>query len=141
VAVIIGGILIYFYDIFWADPLITVLISLYIIKETYVVLYETYKILMQQSPANIKIEELIETVTTFKEVCGVHHIHLWNLTDKEVHFEGHLDLCMDLKVSESQQVVDKIQKVLQEKFKIDHITLQLEYDRCDNKEIIHQERK
>ena len=141
VAVVIGGILIYFYNIYWIDPLITVLISLYIIKETYVVLHETYKILMQHTPAGIDIEDVIETIKGFKDVNGVHHIHLWNLTDKEVHFEGHIDLCEDLKVSESQEVVDRIQKMLKKKFNIDHITLQLEFDRCDNKDIIHQERK
>lgn len=141
VAVIIGGILIYFYEIYWVDPLITVLISIYIIKETYVILYDTYKILMQQTPSVIELDDIIEAVTDFKEVKGVHHIHIWNLTDQEVHFEGHIDLCLDLKVSDGQQVVDKIQKLLKEKFNIDHITLQLEYDRCDNKDIIHQEGK
>ncbi|MEE4259042.1 MAG: cation diffusion facilitator family transporter [Bacteroidales bacterium] len=141
VAVIIGGALIYFYEIYWVDPLITVLISLYIIKETYVVLYDTYKILMQQTPSDIELEDIVTAVAAFKEVKGVHHIHIWNLTDQEVHFEGHIDLCEDLKVSDGQQVVDKIQRVLKEKFNIDHITLQLEYDRCDNKDIIHQERK
>lgn len=141
IAVIIGGALIYFYEIYWVDPLITVLISLYIIKETYVVLYDTYKILMQQTPSGIEMEEVIAAITKFSEVKGVHHIHLWNLTDQEVHFEGHIDLCKDLKVSDGQQVVDQIQKVLTETFNIDHITLQLEYDRCDNKDIIHQEGK
>ena len=141
VAVIIGGVLIYFYEIYWVDPLITVLISLYIIKETYVVLYDTYKILMQQTPSGIEMEDIIAAVTAFKEVKGVHHIHIWNLTDQEVHFEGHLDLCDDLKVSDGQQVVDKVQQLLKQKFDIDHITLQLEYDRCDNKDIIHQEGK
>lgn len=141
VAVIIGGILIYFYEIYWVDPLITVFISIYIIKETYVILYDTYKILMQQTPSGIELDDIIDAVTDFKEVKGVHHIHIWNLTDQEVHFEGHIDLCLDLKVSDGQQVVDKIQKLLKEKFNIDHITLQLEYDRCDNKDIIHQEGK
>lgn len=139
VAVIIGGMLIYFFDIYWVDPLITVLISLYIIKETYVVLYDTYKILMQQTPSGIEMEAIIAAVTGLKEVSGVHHVHIWNLTDQEVHFEGHVDLCKDLKVSDSQLVVDKIQQLLKEEFNIDHITLQLEYNRCDNKEIIHQE--
>ncbi len=141
VAVIIGGTLIYFYEIYWVDPLITVLISIYIIKETYVVLYDTYKILMQQTPPGIEMEGIIAAVTAFKEVKGIHHIHIWNLTDQEVHFEGHIDLCKDMKVSDGQQVVDKIQRLLKEKFNIDHITLQLEYDRCDNKDIIHQEGK
>ena len=96
VAVIIGGVLIYLYEMYWIDPLITVLISIYIIKETYVILYDTYKILMQQTPSDIKLEDIIASVTGLKEVSRVHHIHIWNLTDREVHFEGHIDMCEDL---------------------------------------------
>ena len=141
VAVIIGGILIYFYEIYWIDPLITVLISLYIIKETYVILYDTYKILMQGTPSGINLDEIVKNVTELREIKGIHHIHVWNLTDREVHFEAHIDLSDDLKVSDSQMVVDKVQEILKKKFNINHITLQLEYDRCDDKDLIHQERK
>jgi len=141
VAVIIGGILIYFYKIYWIDPLITVLISLYIIKETYVILYDTYKILMQGTPSGINLDDIVENVTELSEIKGIHHIHVWNLTDREVHFEAHIDLSDDLKVSDSQMVVDKVQELLKKKFDIDHVTLQLEYDRCDNKDLINQERK
>ena len=141
VAVIIGGILIYFYKIYWIDPLITVLISLYIIKETYVILYDTYKILMQGTPSGINLDDIVENVTELIEIKGIHHIHVWNLTDREVHFEAHIDLSDDLKVSDSQMVVDKVQEILKKKFDIDHVTLQLEYDRCDNKDLINQERK
>ena len=63
------------------------------------------------------------------------------LTDQVVHFEAHIDLCEDIKVSESQYIVDKIQFILKETFNINHTTLQLEFDRCDNKELIHQEGK
>jgi cobalt-zinc-cadmium efflux system protein len=139
VAVIVGGVLIYFYEWYWIDPLITVLISLYIIKETYTVLYDTYKILMQETPSGINLNELVGELTDMKEIKGIHHIHIWNLTDKEVHFEAHIDLSRDLKVSEGQRVVDKVQKYLKENFLIAHVTLQLEFDRCDDKEIIHQE--
>jgi len=139
VAVIVGGVLIYFYEWYWIDPLITVLISLYIIKETYTVLYDTYKILMQETPSGINLNELVGDLTDMKEIKGVHHIHIWNLTDKEVHFEAHIDLERDLQVSEGQKVVDKVQSCLKEKFNIAHVTLQMEYDRCDDKEIIHQE--
>lgn len=141
VAVIIGGILIYFYEIYWIDPLITVLISLYIIKETYVILYDTYKILMQGTPSGINIDDIVENITELSEIKGIHHIHVWNLTDREVHFEAHVDLSNDLKVSDGQMVVDKVQEILKKKFNIDHVTLQLEYDRCDNKDLIHQEEK
>jgi len=141
IAVIIGGVLIYFYKIYWVDPLITVLISLYIIKETYSVLYETYKILMQRTPSNIEIDSVEKELMKIEEIGGVHHVHIWNLTDKEIHFEGHLDVNKDITVSQSQKVIDKAQKALMEKFKIDHTTFQLEYNRCDDKSLIIDEKR
>jgi cobalt-zinc-cadmium efflux system protein len=141
VAVIVGGILIYFYSIYWVDPLITVLISLYIIKETYQVLHSTYKILMQSTPPGIEISNVVEVLLTLPEVSGVHHVHIWNLTDTEMHFEGHLDLEEDLPLSESSRVIDKAQDLLIKEFGIKHVTIQMEFNRCDDKEIIHQENK
>jgi len=139
VAVIVGGILIYFYNIYWVDPLITIFISLYIIKETYSVLYETYKILMQRTPGSISINAVVDELSEIKEIYGVHHVHIWNLTDQEIYFEGHLDLNEDMAVSESEKVLEKAQKMLKEKFNIRHVTLQLEHDRCDDKSIIHED--
>jgi len=140
VAVIIGGILMFFYEIYWIDPLITVLISLYIIKETYSVLFETYNILMQVAPTGLKIEEIVTEIKAIPEVSGVHHIHIWQLTDNQVHFEGHLDLKKDIKISECQAILDLVQKRLHDVFDIEHVTLQIEYNRCNNKEIINQEK-
>ncbi len=139
VAVIIGGVLIFFFEVYWIDPLITVLISLYIIKETYAVLYETYKILMQSTPAGIEVDEIVLSLKEIPEVDGVHHVHVWQLTDKEVHFEGHLDVREDMKVSETQAVIDNAQRLLKERFSIQHVTVQLEYNRCDDKSLITDE--
>ncbi|MCF6172007.1 MAG: cation diffusion facilitator family transporter [Bacteroidales bacterium] len=141
VAVIIGGILMYYYSIYWIDPLITVFISLYIFKETYQILYSTYKILMQGTPPGIEIGEVVDVLLTLPEVNGVHHVHIWNLTDSEMHFEGHLDLEEDLPLSKGALVIDKAQELLIDSFGIKHVTIQLEFDRCDDKEIIHQKNK
>jgi cobalt-zinc-cadmium efflux system protein len=141
VAVIIGGILIYFYEFYWIDPLITVLISLYIIKETYSVLYETYKILMQSTPSHVDVDLVVEELVKIPKVTGVHHVHIWNLTDKDIHFEGHLDVEKDMMVSESQEILDKAQQTLKEKFEIGHATFQLECNRCIDKSIIPDDKK
>lgn len=141
VAVIVGGILMYFYEIYWIDPLITVLICLYIIKETYAVLYETYKILMHSAPEGIKLDELVKEIKTVAGVNNVHHIHIWSLTDQQVHFEGHLDLNENIRISEGESIIDEIQSLLKNKFNIQHTTLQLEYDRCDDKSIIPDEKQ
>jgi len=141
VAVLVGGVLIYFFEVYWIDPLITVLISLYIIKETYSVLYETYKILMQSTPSNIEIGSVEQELIKIKDIKGVHHVHIWNLTDQDIHFEGHLDVNKDMTVSESQGIIDIAQKMLKEQFDIGHATFQLECNRCDNKSLIPDEKQ
>ncbi|MCF8229565.1 MAG: cation diffusion facilitator family transporter [Bacteroidales bacterium] len=137
VAVIVGGILIYFFDVYWVDPLITVLISIYIIKETISVLMETYNILMQGTPKNINLKEIQRRIEKIQEISGIHHVHAWNLSDKEIHFEAHIDLKKDLRLSESEKVLLKVKEMLNRRFGITHVTLQMEYDFCHDKEMIH----
>ena len=137
VAVIVGGILIYFFDVYWVDPLITVLISIYIIKETISVLIETYNILMQGTPKNINLKEIQRRIEKIQEISGIHHVHAWNLSDKEIHFEAHIDLKKDLRLSESEKVLLKVKEMLNRRFGITHVTLQMEYDFCHDKEMIH----
>lgn len=140
VAVLVGGVLIYFYEVYWVDPLITVLISLYIIKETYSVLYETYKILMQSTPSNIEISSVEKELMKIEEINGVHHVHIWNLTDQEIHFEGHFDVSKNMTIGESQLIIDKAQKILKKEFDIGHATFQLECNRCNDKSLINDEK-
>lgn len=137
VAVIVGGILIYFFQVYWVDPLITVLISIYLIKATISVLFETYHILMQGTPKNIRIKELQREVENIPGVKGIHHIHVWNLSDTDIHFEAHVDLEKDIPVSESESILRRTETILLQKFGINHVTLQMEYNFCDDKNVIH----
>ena len=136
VAVIIGGILIYYFQIQWIDPLITVLISIYIIKETISILLETYNILMQSTPKGIDILKLTQEIQLIEQVEDIHHVHIWSLSDKETHFEAHINLSNDLKISECEQLIKNIESVLHKNYQINHVTLQMEYGFCDNKTII-----
>lgn len=138
VVVILGGILIYFFEIFWIDPLITLLISLYILRETYELLKESLNILMQSTPKNLNLDLIKQDIEEFPEVMNIHHIHAWNLNDREIHFEGHLDLREDLPVSQTEIIRDNIEKRLKEKYDISHTTLQVEYGSCDDTGMIHK---
>ncbi|MFP4543046.1 MAG: cation diffusion facilitator family transporter [Bacteroidota bacterium] len=127
VAVVIGGILIYFYEMYWIDPLITVLISAYIIKETYSVLRETIDILMQAAPKGINVEKLRRHIESIDGIENIHHIHLWQLDDKHLHFDCHLDLKEDLNISRIDEIRVNIEKFLIENFDITHVTIQPEF--------------
>ena len=138
VAVIIGGILIYYFQVFWIDPLITFLISLYIAKETYSVFRQSYKILMQATPSGINIEELKNVLYgEFSDIENLHHVHVWNLNDSDIYLECHIDLKNDMKISETDVLAGKLRSFLHDRYDIHHLTVQFEFGCCDNKSVLH----
>ncbi len=137
--VIGGGILIYFFNIGWLDPVITILISLYIIKESYNLIKDSVNILMQSAPDQLNLEIIKKDIEMLPEVMNIHHIHAWNLNESEIHFEGHIDLSKDLQVSQTDIIRKKIESLLAEKYNITHFTLQIEFGCCDDTEMIHNE--
>jgi cobalt-zinc-cadmium efflux system protein len=138
VGVVIGGLLIYFYKIYWIDPIITIIISLYIFKETWGILKQAYLILIQAAPEEVEIDDILEVIKCFEEIENVHHVHIWKLTDTDIHFECHIDMKNDIKLSETEELMHRIKKMLSEKFNIVHTTIQFEYNCCDDKSIIHK---
>jgi cobalt-zinc-cadmium efflux system protein len=138
VAVIIGAILIYFLHIYWIDPVITFLVGLYILKEAFVVLKEAVDILMQGTPTHINLREIVEEIEKISEIDNVHHLHAWKLDDSNIHFECHIDLHNDLPLSQADRIRLEIEKILLNKFAISHVTIQFEYNCCNEKSLIHK---
>ena len=134
--VVIGGVLIYFFHIYWIDPIVSMMIAFYLIFASYDIIKESVSILMQFAPKNIKIENIIPYVMQFDEIQNIHHIHLWRLDDHRVHLEAHLDFAENLTLQAANNLVDKIERTLHIKYNISHVTLQCEYNRKDNKSII-----
>ncbi len=129
--VIIGGIFIVTLNIFWIDPLITVFISLYIIKESYRIVKDATSVLMMGSPQNISITEIEKEITKLKAVKNIHHVHLWQVNENDIHFEAHVKVT-DMTVSQTELIQEEIEKLLHSKFNVSHVTLQFECDKCNN---------
>ena len=131
-AVIVGAVLIWLYNIIWVDAIVTVLIGIYLLVHTWKLLKESVTILMQMTPADIQITEIEMCLKKIDEVKNVHHIHIWNLTDKLLHFECHLNLEKDLQISETNKISEKVRKVLHDEFDIEHVTIQFEFGGKNN---------
>lgn len=133
VGVLAGGIAIKLRGIVWVDPLVTVVIALYVAKETMEVIRKSVNILMQSAPpldfAVIKAE-----IMKVDKVKNIHHIHSWMIDEETIHFEAHIDLD-DMLLSEAEKVYDQIEVILKGRYGISHVTLQAEVDRGCNKEI------
>lgn len=130
VVVLIGGVFIYFFKIYWIDPLFTVLIGLYILYESYSILKDSVNILMQATPPHLEIGRVQAAIEAIDGVDDCHHIHIWQLNDQEIHFEAHVRVGEDFRVSEAEVLSGRIKSLLSEQFHISHATLQFEYDAC-----------
>jgi len=130
-------VIIYFFDLYWIDPLVTFLLGIYLLKETFSILKEAVDILMQATPQGLNLLEVKTALESIPEIDNIHHVHAWNLNDQDIHFECHIDLKSDLKISETETLKTLIHGILKNKFNINHVTIQYEYNCCEDKNMIH----
>ena len=133
VGVLIGGIAIKLWGFVWIDPVITVLISLYIMKETWHVVKTTVDILMQSSPP-LDYNAIKNEIEKLDKVKNIHHVHSWMIDEKTIYFEAHIDM-EDMPLSEAERLYDKISCLLKDHYGVSHVTLQAEVDSCNDKGI------
>jgi len=131
--VLVGGIAIELWGFAWIDPIITVLISLYIMKETWHVIKTTADILMQ-SAAPLDYDAIKMEIENMENVKNIHHVHSWMIDEKTIYFEAHIDM-EDMLLSKVEASYDKIEQLLIENYGVSHVTLQAEVDKCCDKSI------
>jgi len=139
VAVLIGGLLMKFYQMYWVDPALTLLIALYLIYMGFDLLKESTKVLMLFTPNTIHVQKIVETISNIDFIKNVHHVHIWQLNEDEVHLEAHIDFLKDIKISEFDIILDKIEEEMHHKFGINHVNIQPEFGKCDVKQVIVQD--
>lgn len=136
VAVILGGLAITYWKVYWIDPLLTVVIGIYIIRESFSIIKDATHILMEGAP-DIPVEDIEREVLKIDEVQNIHHIHMWMVGENDVHIEAHVNV-NDMMISKSNEILYKIERIMIEKFNINHVTLQFECGKCGETELIEQ---
>ncbi|TNF70041.1 MAG: cation transporter [Bacteroidetes bacterium] len=139
VAVLIGGILMYYFQWFWIDPLLTILIAAYLVYMGYDLLKNSTRVLMLFTPNTIEIQKIVIAICTLEPVKNVHHVHIWQLNEDEVHMEAHIDFKEDIRLSQFDRILDDIEELVYHEFGINHVNIQPEFNKCDSKNIIVQD--
>lgn len=132
--VVIGGIIIYYFNIYWIDPLLTVLIGLYVMKESFEIVKKSINILMQGVPEEIDVVAIAQDLEKIDGIENVHHVHVWSLDESNINFEAHVNI-KDMLVSETKEMMEQIEHKLLH-FGITHTTIQFGYNCCNSVEII-----
>lgn len=139
VAVLIGGLLMKFYQFYWVDSVLTLAIAIYLIVVGYDLLRSSTRVLMLFTPTDLALEEIAEKITQLPEVHNVHHIHVWQLNEDETHLEAHIDFNKDIKLSQFDEILVKIEELVYHEFGINHVNIQPEFGKCDSKDLIVQD--
>ena len=139
IAVLAGGLLMKFFEWYWVDPALTVLIALYLIYMGYDLLRSSTRVLMLFTPDTIEVQKIVSTINKLDTVKNVHHVHIWQLNEEEVHLEAHVDFDRDINLSEFDVILEKIEKEVFNKYGINHVNIQPEFGKCDSKRVIVQD--
>ena len=129
VAVLVGGLLMKYFQWFWVDSVLTLVIAVYLLVVGFDLIKNSTQMLMLFTPSHIDIKEIVREVHQISGVDKLHHIHVWYLNEEELHLEAHLDCSADIKISEFNAILHQIEEVLLDKFHINHINIQPEYNR------------
>ncbi len=131
VVVVINGLILIYKPWFWLDPLLSVLIVIFIVKNCWTILKESTVILMNATPGHLDILAVQTFLQSFQDIFGVHYLHAWSLGSSGVAFSCHV-VVKDQPISRTRQLREKISHALFHEFGIDHPVLQFETSACGN---------
>ena len=138
IGVVITGIILIFWHVKWLDPVVSVLVALYIAYEALPIIQKTINILMQAAP-DIDYDAIKKDITSIPQVNSVHHVHAWLIDEHHTTFSAHIN-CEDIKLSEVEPIYRQISKLLQDKYHISHVTIQAECQRGINEKMFDIDR-
>ena len=128
VGVILGALAIRFTGWTVIDPIIAVLIGLWVLPRTWVLLRQAGHVLMQGVPAGVDLDAVRDAMQAQPGVAAVHDLHVWALGSREPILTAHVLLANDAADTDGIRIA--MAEMLHERFDIDHATLQLEGRHC-----------
>lgn len=133
VGAIIAGLLMYFFNWYVADPIISVLVALLILKSAWGVITHAIHVLMEGTPITIDQDKVKQVLSKIKGVINVHDLHIWTITSGLDSLSCHL-LIEDS--ADSQEILQQAIHLIEQQFKIEHTTIQIETARIAHNSLI-----
>ena len=125
VGILVGGIIIYFWNFYILDPILTIGLTTFILYNITKNLREAINILLQGVPKHINLEAVREDIIAINGVIGIHDIHIWSLEGETDVFTAHVVLNNDTLKEQPEQTKKAIKETL-EKHHIEHSTIEIE---------------
>jgi cobalt-zinc-cadmium efflux system protein len=134
IAVIIGGVAIFFTGIYYVDTLLSIGIAFIVFISSLGLIKESINILLEGVPSGISLSEIVSEMKKVKDVIGIHHLHVWALCPNVNVLIAHVYTSKS-DLTEIEKIRKRLNKVLR-KFNIFHTTFQFECKECVDKRVI-----
>lgn len=128
---VIAGVVIAFTDWNWLDPLVSILIGGFILYNAWNVLRQTIHILLESTPENIDMTEMVTNLRSVDGVRDIHDLHVWSISENLRMLSAHV-VIDNISIGEGVSIQQNINELLAHNYNIQHATLQLECEGCAN---------
>ncbi len=123
IGVIIAGVIMLTTGWYYADPLISAGIGLFILPRTWILLRDAVGVLLEGTPSDVNIASLRESLASIEGVAEIHDLHVWSLTSGVNALSVHAVLAEG---AEHDDVLQRVHEKCTKEFKIAHVTAQTE---------------
>lgn len=131
VGVILAGTLILLYGWVWVDAVMTLLISGYVLWHGSTEFPRVVHLLMEGTPENISIDDVIAAMEENEGISDVHHVHIWSLDESSSALEAHVVLNEEMPLERMDHIKVELKAMLHDRFTIEHSTLEFEIVKCE----------
>lgn len=129
IGAVIAGVIIYFTGANWLDPFVSTLIGILILYNAWGILKDSVSILLEATPRDVDISQLVKDVLQVQGVLGIHDLHIWSIAQNLRTMSAHV-LTDDLSISAGAEIQREINEIVFHHYNIAHATLQLECVDC-----------
>lgn len=128
IAIILGAIAIRYTGLTYIDPLLSIVLGIFIVYTAWDIIRESLNILLEGLPRGIELKQVTEALNEVEGVLDIHDLHIWSLGSKTHALSSHV-LIEDMPPSASECILKRIQEKLHD-FGIHHSTIQFEHVPC-----------
>ena len=132
VGVIAAGALMWATGWYYADPIVSVGIGLFILPRTWQLLREAVSVLLEGTPRDVDLASLRRAIAELNGVAGVHDLHVWSLTSGVNAMSVHV---VRKDGQPHDEILERVQRHVREHFQVSHVTVQVESTGCEAHEV------
>lgn len=123
--VLVSGLLIELFGWYFIDPLVSIALSAWFVKESVGIVRSAVHILLEGVPEDLDLQQVAEVIKSVSGVVAVHDLHVWALSSESSFLSAHLVL-EDVPLSATGELLCEVKRVLHDRLEIEHATLEVE---------------